>query len=84
MALAVLFLVGALLGWLASILARTESASEIVRQIGIGVVASLVGGLFMNNGTMIGGLSLMALGAGVAAAIVLLVVYHAVIRSRAV
>ena len=82
MALAVLFLVGALLGWLASILARTEGAGEIVRQIGIGVVASLVGGLFMNNGTMIGGLSLTALGVGAAAAFVLLVLYHGVFRNR--
>ena len=82
MALAVLFIIGALLGWMASILARTEGAGDIVRQIGIGVVASLVAGVFMNNGTIIGSLSLTALGAASAAAIVLLVIYHGVLRTR--
>ena len=82
MALAVLFIIGALLGWMASILARTEGAGDIVRQIGIGVVASLVAGVFMNNGTIIGSLSLTALGGASAAAIVLLVIYHGVLRTR--
>ena len=80
MALLVLIIAGALLGWLASILARNESAGEILRQIGIGMVASLVAGLFVNSGTVLGGLSLMALGAGAGAAIVLLLAYHALLR----
>lgn len=80
MALAVLIVIGALLGWMASILARTEAAGEILRQIAIGVVASLVAGLFMNNGTMMGGLSLMALGVAIAAAFALLVLYHGALR----
>lgn len=84
MALTVLIVIGALLGWLASILARTEAAGEILRQIAIGLVASLAAGLFMNNGTMLGGLSLMALGAGVGAAIALLVIYHGAVRAREV
>ena len=83
MALAVLFIIGALLGWMASILARAEGAGDIVRQIAIGVVAAVVVGIFLNNGTLIGSLSLTALGAGSAAALVLLVVYHGVMRARA-
>lgn len=80
MALLVLILTGAVLGWLASILARTEGSAEILRQIGIGLIASLVAGLFMNSGTVLGGLSLVALAAGAGAAIVLLIGYHALMR----
>jgi uncharacterized membrane protein YeaQ/YmgE (transglycosylase-associated protein family) len=80
MALLVLIVTGALLGWLASILARTESAGEILRQIGIGLIASLVAGLFVNSGAVLGGLSLLALAAGAGTAIVLLVGYHALLR----
>ena len=82
MALTVLIVIGALLGWLASIMARTEAPAAILRQIGIGLVASLAAGLFMNNGTMLGGLSLIALGAGISAAVVLLALYHGALRSR--
>lgn len=82
MALAVLIVIGALLGWTASILARTEAGGEIVRQIAIGLVASLVVGLFMNNGTMLGGLSLLALGSAIGAAILLLAIYHGAMRAR--
>ena len=80
MALAVLILIGALFGWAASILAMTEDATDIVRQLAIGVVASLIAGVLVNNGTIIGSLSLTALGAGSAAAIVLLIAYHAILR----
>jgi uncharacterized membrane protein YeaQ/YmgE (transglycosylase-associated protein family) len=84
MALLVLILIGALLGWLASILARTEEPGEILRQIGIGMVAALVAGLIVNGGSLLGGLSLASLGAALAAAVVLLALYHgAMMRMRA-
>ena len=82
MALTVLIVIGALLGWMASILARTEAPGAILRQIAIGLIASLAAGLFMNNGAMLGGLSLIALGAGMGAAIVLLALYHGALRGR--
>jgi uncharacterized membrane protein YeaQ/YmgE (transglycosylase-associated protein family) len=78
MALFVLIILGLSLGWFSSILARTESAGAIVRQMGIGVVATLVGGLPLNSGSALGGLSLFGLGAGVVAAFVALVIYNAV------
>ena len=39
MALFVLIILGLSLGWFSSILARTESAGAILRQMGVGVVA---------------------------------------------
>ena len=80
MALLVLIVVGAFLGWVASIITRIEAPREVLRQMGIGLVASLVAGLVVNHGTVLGGLSFFALGAAIAAAIALLVIYHAAIR----
>jgi uncharacterized membrane protein YeaQ/YmgE (transglycosylase-associated protein family) len=81
-ALFVLIILGTSLGWFASVLARTEAAGAILRQIGIGIVAALAGGLVMNGGTMIGGLSLLALGTATLLAIAALVLYHALVTRR--
>ena len=81
MALMALIMIGLTLGWLASIMARTEAAGEILRQMGAGLAASLVAGLMVNQGTILGGLSWVALGASVGACTVVLVLYH-LIRAR--
>lgn len=80
MALLVLIVLGVTLGWLASILARTEAPGEIFRQIAAGVVISLAAGILTNDGTMLGSLSFAALGAALAATLVALVLYNAVRR----
>lgn len=83
MALLVLIVLGASLGWLASILARTEAPGEILRQIALGVAVSVVAGELANEGTMIGSLSFLSLGVAAAATGVALVLYHAVRARRA-
>ncbi|MEL6530872.1 MAG: hypothetical protein AAGK01_13200 [Pseudomonadota bacterium] len=82
MALIVLIILGAALGWFASIVTRTESAGEIMQQIGLSLIAALIAGLIVNSGTVMGGLSLMALGAASAASILVMVLYHTVLRRR--
>jgi uncharacterized membrane protein YeaQ/YmgE (transglycosylase-associated protein family) len=83
MALLVLIVLGATLGWLASILARTEAPGQIFRQMGASIVVSLLVGVVLNDGTMLGSLSFMALGAALAATAVALVLYHAIARKKA-
>jgi uncharacterized membrane protein YeaQ/YmgE (transglycosylase-associated protein family) len=83
MALLVLIVLGATLGWLASVLARTEAPGSILRQIAVGLAAALVGGGIANDGTMIGGLSLLGLGVALVSAAAALVIYHAIARKRA-
>jgi len=82
MALLVLIVLGATLGWLASILARTEAPGAIVRQIVLGLMVSVVAGEIANGGTIIGSLSFLGLGVALAASSVTLVLYHAVARRR--
>jgi uncharacterized membrane protein YeaQ/YmgE (transglycosylase-associated protein family) len=78
MALLLLIVIGLSAGWFASIVARTDAPRDILKQMGAGLIASLVAGLLLNSGTVMGGLSLIALGAAIAASIAILVAYHAV------
>lgn len=82
MALLVLILLGAVIGWLASIVTRTEGSREILRQMGIGTAATLVVGLTVNSGTFLGGLSLPALAAAIVAGVAAIAGYHAISNSR--
>lgn len=82
MALLVLIVLGTTLGWLASILARTEAPGDILRQIALGIVVSVVAGEIANEGTMIGSLSFLALGIALAATVAALVLYHAIFGRR--
>jgi uncharacterized membrane protein YeaQ/YmgE (transglycosylase-associated protein family) len=83
MALLVLIVLGATLGWLASILARREEPGDILRQILVGLSVSVIAGELANAGTMVGSLSFLALGAALAASAMALVLYHALVRRRA-
>lgn len=82
MALLVLIVLGATLGWLASILARTEAPGAILRQVALGLAVSVVAGEIANEGTMFGSLSFLGLGVALAVTGVALVLYHAVARRR--
>ncbi|WP_086737985.1 hypothetical protein [Erythrobacter colymbi] len=84
MALLVLIVLGATLGWLASILARTEAPGDILRQVALGMIVSVVAGEIANKGSIIGSLSFISLGIALAATGVALVLYHAVITRRKV
>ena len=83
MALLLLIVIGASLGWLASVVMRTEETGTILRQIGVGLLVSVVVGLLTNSGTFLGSLSLVALGSAVAASVVAMVIYHVVARRNA-
>lgn len=82
MALLVLIVLGASLGWLASILARDEAPGSILRQIALGMIVSVVAGEIANDGTIIGSLSFTGLGIALAATAVALVLYHAVLGRK--
>jgi len=82
MALLVLIVLGATMGWMASILARSEAPGTILRQIALGVAVSVVAGEIANDGTMIGSLSFLSLGVALAATGAALVLYNAVVRRR--
>lgn len=75
---------GLLSGFIASKLVN-KSGEGLLLDIGLGVVGAVVGGWLFNAFGMVGvsGLNLYSLLVAVLGAVVVLVVYHALIRSRA-
>jgi len=73
MGLLILIFVGAVCGWLGSIVTRSEEPRDILVQAGTGVAGALVTGVAINSGSVLiglGGWALLAsfLGAGAAVA----------------
>ena len=61
MGLLILIVVGAILGWLATILLRIEDGRGILTNALVGVLGAFVAGLIAGNGVFLGALSGMAL-----------------------
>lgn len=83
MGLIILIVVGAILGWLASIITRAEDRQGILLNVGAGVIGALLAGIATNGSSILLGISAIALFASFAGAVVLLAVVFAV-RRRAV
>jgi uncharacterized membrane protein YeaQ/YmgE (transglycosylase-associated protein family) len=61
MGLLILTLLGAVLGWLATIVLRIEDGQRILSHILAGVVGSLLAGLLIGNASIVGGVRAIAL-----------------------
>ena len=72
MGFVVLIAVGGILGWLASILSRSDDARGIALNVGLGIIGALVAGALASNSSLLIGLSAPALLMALAAAAVLL------------
>lgn len=68
MALITLVIIGILVSWFASIVARVEEGRAMRRMVLVGLAASIVVGLAVNSGTFLGSASWTAMGAGALAA----------------
>jgi uncharacterized membrane protein YeaQ/YmgE (transglycosylase-associated protein family) len=75
MTLIILINLGALLGWLGSIVMRLEIPGAVLRMIFVGIAASLVTGLIANGGVFLGSLSWLAMGVAVVATIAAVIGY---------
>ena len=76
MTLIILINLGALLGWLGSIVMRLDIPGAVLRMIFVGIVTSLVTGLIANGGVFLGSLSWIALGVAVLATSAAVVGYY--------
>jgi hypothetical protein len=73
MALLLLIIIGALVGWLGSIILRIEAAGAILRFMGVGIATSVLAGLIANSGTILGSLNWMAAGVALVVAVLSIV-----------
>ena len=72
MGLIILIVVGAILGWLASIVMRTDDRQGILLNVAVGISGALVAGAVTNHGSILSGISATALLLSFAGTLVLL------------
>ena len=82
MGLLILIVVGAILGWLATIVLRIEDGRTIAMNAGVGVLGSLLAGLVASSGSVVGAVSGIALLWAVVGAAVAIGIFNFV-RQRA-
>ena len=82
MGLLILIVVGAILGWLATIVLRIEDGRTIAMNAGVGVLGSLLAGLVASGGSVVGAVSGIALLWAVVGAAVTIGIFNFV-RQRA-
>lgn len=80
MGLIVLLVVGGILGWLASIVMRTDAQQGIFLNIVVGVVGALIGGLIVAGGSITTGISVTSLLVSFLGAVILLAIVNLVRR----
>ncbi len=76
MGLLILIVVGAILGWLATIVLRIEDGRNIATNAAVGVAGSLLAGLIAGNGSIVGAISGIALLWAVMGAILVIGAYN--------
>lgn len=78
-----LVVVGGILGWLASIVTRHDLTADILADVVVGIVGSLVVGLIANGESILGGLSAKALLLALIGSVVSLALFNLVYRRTA-
>ncbi len=81
MGLIILVALGAILGWLATIIMRIEGQHEILLNVGVGVGGALLSGLAIKSDSIIVGISAGALLVGVAGSILGLILLNVIRRN---
>jgi uncharacterized membrane protein YeaQ/YmgE (transglycosylase-associated protein family) len=80
MGLIVLLVVGGVLGWLASIVMRTDAQQGIFLNVVVGIVGAMLGGLLLGGGSITNGISGASLIVSFVGALILLAIVNLVRR----
>lgn len=76
MGLVILVIVGAIFGWLTTIVLRIEEGRGILANALVGVLGSLIAGLIAGNGTFLGAISGIALMWAVAGSVIAIAAFN--------
>lgn len=83
MGLILWLIVGGIIGWLASIIMRTDAQQGILLNIVVGIVGAFIGGLIIGNGSINNApLNLYSFLASLLGAVILLAIVNLVRRGR--
>jgi uncharacterized membrane protein YeaQ/YmgE (transglycosylase-associated protein family) len=76
MGIIVWLIVGGIIGWLASIIMRTDAQQGILLNIVVGIVGAFIGGLIFSGGNINNGLTLYSFLVSLLGAVVLLAIVN--------
>ena len=74
--------VGGIIGWLASIVMRTDAQQGILLNIIVGIIGAFIGGLIVNGGTINQDINLTSILVSLLGAIILLAIVNLFRRGR--
>jgi uncharacterized membrane protein YeaQ/YmgE (transglycosylase-associated protein family) len=74
--------IGGIIGWLASIIMRTDAQQGILLNIVVGIIGAFIAGLVLNGGSINQDINLTSIIASLVGAIVLLAIVNMVRRGR--
>lgn len=80
MGLIIWLIVGGIIGWLASLIMRTDAQQGIFLNIIVGIVGAFIGGLLITGGSISTGLSLQSFIVSLLGAVILLAIVNLVRR----
>lgn len=80
MAIIIWLILGGVIGWLASIIMRTDAQQGIILNIVVGIVGAFIGGIIFNHNMNSGDFSLVALIEAFIGAVILLAIVNLVRR----
>lgn len=83
MGLIIWLIVGGVIGWLASIVMRTDAQQGVLMNIVVGVIGAFIGGLIFSGGTINQVISLNSILISLIGAIILLAIVNLVRRGTA-
>ncbi len=76
MGIIVWLIVGGIIGWLASIIMKTDAQQGILLNIVVGIVGAFIGGLIFSGGSIGGGITLYSFLVSLLGAVVLLAIVN--------
>ena len=76
MGIIVWLIVGGIIGWLASIIMRTDAQQGILLNIVVGIVGAFIGGLIFSGGNINNGISLYSFLVSLLGAVILLAIVN--------
>ncbi len=78
----ILLVIGGLIGWLASLIMKTDKNQGPLKDIGVGVAGAVLAGFVMDRGALTGDLRFASLASALAGAVILLGIVNLIRKGR--
>lgn len=80
MALLLLIVIGAIIGWLASIIARVDNGGNVLPRVMVSTVAAVTAGTIASSGSILGAVGSRAVFLALAASVASMLLYEVIVK----